>query len=165
MNIIDFKSLNIIMATMKRFIIALLCVTSVLFLSCDTIDSPNSLPYVETEKFKTETGFIFPEETTALEFYKTLEKKYGQGRHSVTGTYIHTESAVLNGKTYSDTITKDIKSINIYKSDTEISHLFHIDFLFENGTCLKFYYQWQYHNTNVWHNNKSDGEITISFTV
>lgn len=150
------------MANMKRFIIASVCAISFFVLSCNPIDSPNSLPYVETEKFETESGFSFPIGTTALEFYKTLLYKYGEGSHSISGTYVHTETAVLNGNTYTDTIEKKIKSINIYKSDTEISHLFHIDFFLEDGACLKFYYQWQYHNTNAWHNNKSDGEITIS---
>lgn len=149
---------------MKKFCLYFfICFSCLFFLGCETGDSPNSLPYVETEKFKTETGFIFPLATSALEIYKTLSNYYGEETTiSISGTYAHTETATLNGQLYTNTKTKNIVKIKLYKTDTEASHSFHADFIFDDNSSLKFYYQWQYHNTNAWNNNKSDGIIKLA---
>lgn len=149
---------------MKKIIYAyLLLFLCLFFFGCDNGDSSDSLPYVETEKFKTEAGFNFPVDTSALEIYKTLSEYYGEEKTVlINGTYSHTETATLNGQLYTNTKTKNISSIRIYKTNTEISHSFHIDFIFDDNSSLEFYYQWQYHNDNVWHNNKSDGIITLT---
>lgn len=130
--------------------------------STDSGDSPDSLPSVDTDSFKTETGFLFSKGASALEIYKTLYEEYGLGEFSVTGTYKHTESETLNGQVYSNTLTKSIKGVRIYKTDTPASHLFHVDFTFTDSSTIKFYYQWQYYNDNAWHNNKSDGVIKLT---
>lgn len=147
----------------KKYLFIFITFACLFLFSCDDGDSANSLPNVETEKFKTETGFDFPINTSALEIYKTLSEYYGEEKTiSVNGTYSHTETATLNGQLYTDTKTKNISSIKIYKTNTEISHSFHTDFIFDDDSSLEFYYQWQYHNDNVWHNNKSDGIITLT---
>lgn len=145
---------------MKKIVFALL---PFLFLGCaDKEDDPNSLPYVDVSKFQTGTSIDFPEKTTALEIYSMMYGKYGLGSHTVSGVYSHTESAKLNGKVFSDTVTKNITKVEIYRTDGEISHSFHSDFSCDDGSKIEFYYQWQEHNTNVWHNNESDGTIRIN---
>ena len=134
------------------------------FASCDLDDedSSDSLPCTDSSQFIKSDSIMFPVGTTALEIYNCLIELKGLGDFPINGTYSHTETAVLNGKEYTDTIEKKIIQVKIYKSDTEISHLFHCDFITDSDEKLPFYYQWQYHNTNAWHNNKTEGEIMIS---
>ena len=59
------------------------------------------------------------------------------------------------------TKTETITAVKIYRSRTEISNRFHVDFITNENKVLANYYSWQHHLSNVWHNNKIDGEITI----
>lgn len=140
----------------------LLCFFALLFVSCDfNGDDANSVPHTDNSLFVQENSVIFPIGTTALEIYSCLYEKYGLGTFSANGIYTRTETAILNGNQYTDTKVKNIVEIKVYKSDTESTHLFHCDFITESNEVLSFYYQWQNHNTNVWHNNRTDGEIII----
>lgn len=130
----------------------------------DNGDDKDSLPYTDTTVFEKNGGFYFPEKTSALELFSALYKKYGEGTFNISGLYIKTETAVLNGNEYKDVQRKEITELNIYKSESEAhSHQFHADLSCSDGTKLNFCYAWQYHNYNVWNNNKSDGEIIITF--
>lgn len=134
-----------------------------LFFSCsDGGDAADSLPSVKTSDFRTDGGYTFPLQTSALQMYATLSEDYEIGEHIINATYTRTETAVLNGILHTETKTQQITRMKIYKSDTEASHLFHVDFICADESVIAFYYQWQYSNTNAWHNNKSDGEIKIN---
>lgn len=146
---------------MKK-IVSVFIFICLLFSCSDGGDAADSLPSVKTSDFRTDGGYTFPVQTSALQMYATLSEDYEIGEYVINATYTKTENAVLNGKPYSDTITKQITKMKIYKSDTEASHLFHVDFICADESVIAFYYQWQYSNTNAWHNNKSDGEIKIS---
>jgi lipoprotein len=144
------------------FLIAFL-VPSVVFSACmfDDGDDRDSFTQVETDKFITATKYSFPKDTTALELYNCFIRFHSEGTYTVTGTYKRTETATLNGNLYTDTITKNIVTVKIYKSKTEISNLFHVDFITDNNETISNYYEWQHHRDNVWHNNKIDGDIVI----
>lgn len=137
---------------------------SILIVSCSTGDDKDSLPYIDTSKFIKESSIVFPEKTNSLEIFSTLNEYYGnnQGEYYINGTYKHKETAVLNGQLYENTLTKNIIKIKIYKSTTPASNLFCTDFYFDDDMILKFCYQWQYHNTNVWNNDILDGEIILT---
>lgn len=142
----------------------LLCFSVLIFISCDfNGDDTNSVPHTDNSLFVKENSVIFPIGTTALEIYNCVYEKNGLGDFTVSGTYTHTETAILNGKEYTDTIVKNIVKVKVYKEHTENTHLFHCDFITESNEVLPFYYQWQNHNTNAWHNNKTDGEVIILF--
>ena len=124
-------------------------------------DNNNSFPKVETEKFIKEDRYVFPTGTTALELYNCFNNYHTDGSYSVSGSYSHTKIATLNGNTYTNTITKNIKEVKLYRSKTEVSNRFHVDFITDTDEVLSYYYEWQYQNNNSWHNNKIDGDITI----
>ena len=149
---------------MKKIMLAIFSVFLIGLMSCDNDsgDDANSIPYTDSSQFIKSDSIIFPVGTTALEIYNCLLELKGLGDFPINGTYTHTETAVLNGQKYTNAIEKKIIQMKIYKSDTEISHLFHCDFITDSDEKLPFYYQWQYHNTNAWHNNKTEGEIVIS---
>lgn len=130
-------------------------------MGCNDVSNSDTLPTTDAKKFITDNKITFPENTTALEIYNCMSNKYGTGEHTITGNYSHTESTKLNGKSYSDTITKNIIKVSIYKSKTETTNSFSVDFITDNDEKISFCYTWQYSNTNAWNNNKSNGIITI----
>lgn len=145
---------------MKKIVlvVSFLCVAFITNSCRFTGDNNNSFPKVETDKFIKEDRYIFPVGTTALELYNCFNNHHTDGSYSVSGSYSHTETAKLNGNTYTNTIIKNIK---IYRSKTEVSNRFHVDFITDTGEVLRNYYEWQYQSNNSWHNNKIDGDITI----
>ena len=97
--------------------------------------------------------------------YNTFISQYAEGEYTVTGTYKKTETAILLGKKHTETITKSIKKVKIYRSKTELSNRFHVDFETDDGNVLVNYYSWQHHRDNVWHNNKLDGEMIVNLPL
>lgn len=152
---------------MKKILALLFSVMCLCICSCDPDkgDDSDSLPPTDCSVFHKNNQLVFPEGTSALELYNCLVSEMGVGEHSINGIYTYTESAVLNGVNHSETVKKNINAVKIYKSNTEASNLFHVDFITDDADTnkkLQFYYQWQHCNTNVWNNNKSDGEIIIA---
>lgn len=93
--------------------------------------------------------------------YNTFFAHDKAGEYTVTGTYKRTESAVLLGETKTVTKTETITAVKIYRSKTELSNCFHVDFITNENKVLENYYSWQHHLSNVWHNNEIDGDIAI----
>lgn len=141
----------------------------VLFISFVTIaacklddgDDRDSFTKVDVGQFIKSDKYVFPKGTSALELYNTFILRHAEKEHAVTGTYTKTETATLLGKKHTETVTKNIKTVKIYRSKTELSNRFHVDFITDTGEKLSYYYSWQLHRDNVWHNNKTDGEIVI----
>ncbi|MGI5069530.1 hypothetical protein HRO26_00005 [Treponema pectinovorum] len=125
-------------------------------------DDRNSIPKTDNSSFVSTTKIIFPKDTDALHIYNCLFEKYGEGTHSVTAVYSRTVTATLNGTAYSNTITKNIVQIKISKEISPPTSKFIVDFITDTNEVLRFFYEWQYHNTNEWNNNKTDGSITIT---
>lgn len=149
---------------MKKLLFsAILLMSSLVFSACilNDGDDRNSFTQVATDKFVKATEYSFPKDTTALELYNCFIRFYSEGTYTITGTYKRTETAKLNGTVYTNTITKNIVTVKIYKSKTEISNLFHVDFITDNNETMSNYYEWQHKRNNVWHNNKIDGDIII----
>ena len=147
----------------KPLCLTVFLMSSLIFSACifNDGDDRDSFTQVETDKFVKATEYSFPKDTTALELYNCFIRFYSEGTYTVTGTYTHTETVTLNGNLYTDTITKNIVTVKIYKSKTEISNLFHVDFITDTNETISNYYEWQHHRDNVWHNNKIDGDIVI----
>ena len=89
----------------------------------------------------TGSSLSFSKDTTALKLYNCFIRFYSEGTYTITGTYKRTETAKLNGTVYTNTITKNIVTIKIYKSKTEISNLFHVDFITDNNETMNNYYE------------------------
>ncbi len=153
---------------MKRKIFFFLVLVSFMtFAACklDDGDDRDSFTKVEISGFIKTGKYVFPKGTTALELYNTFISQYAEGEYTVTGTYKKTETAILLGKKHTETITKSIKKVKIYRSKTELSNRFHVDFETDDGNVLFNYYSWQHHRGNVWHNNKLDGEMIVNLPL
>ena len=149
---------------MKRTI--LLCalfLSSLLLADCklDDGDDRDSFPKVDVTQFIKSGEYVFPKGTSALQLYNAFIYQSAEGEYSVTGMYRRTETALLLGKKHTETISKVITKVKIYRSKTEISNRFHVDFVTDKNEVLANYYSWQRHRSNVWHNNKIDGDIVI----
>ena len=147
----------------RKILLFVLLLSSVILAACklDDGDDRDSFTKVDTSQFVQGSNYVFPKGTTALELYNTFFAQGKAGEYTVTGTYKRTESAVLLGETKTVTKTETITAVKIYRSRTEISNRFHVDFITKENKVLANYYSWQHHLSNVWHNNKIDGEITI----
>lgn len=151
---------------MKKIILFIFSFFIYVFSGCNSSydgDARNSIPYTDSSSFVSTSKISFPKNTDALHIYNCLLEKFGEGNHLVTAVYSRTETVTLNGTSYSNTITKNIVSIKIYKERTPASNKFIVDFVTDTSNILRYFYQWQYHNTNAWNNNKTDGTIIISF--
>lgn len=96
---------------MRKIVLMLLAV--LMLGGCtDNGDDKDSLPYTDTKAFETKDGFYFPKETSALELFSTLYKKYGEGNFKIAGSYIKTETAVLNGNEHKD-VQKDLVKFSV----------------------------------------------------
>lgn len=148
---------------MKKFIFVLIAC----FALCGCSDEPDaagSLPYIDASKYYNESSIVFPINTPSLDIYACLKQVYGEGTHSIKASYTRTESAILNGVKYTDTLTETIVQIKIYSRQNEIDTVsgFYVDFYCTSGKVLNYCYKWQYHNTHVWTNTPTDGDITIT---
>ena len=141
----------------RKILLFVLLLSSIVLAACKLDDGDDRDSF---KQFVQGSNYVFPKGTTALELYNTFFAQGKAGDYTVTGTYKRTESAVLLGETKTVTKTETIKAVKIYRSRTEISNRFHVDFI-TNDRVLANYYSWQHHRSNVWHNNKIDGEITI----
>lgn len=129
----------------------------------DTSDASATLPNSDVSQFYVDNGLLFPEGTSALDLYNCLNKKYGQGTHIINGVYSITQTAILNGKEYKDTVKEKLQSVTLSTSKGDISNRFNVVFSTEKEKKIAYTYEWQYHNTNVWTNTKSQGRIDITF--
>ena len=150
--------------------ILLLLFVAGLFFGCKFNEVPDdiySFPLVNYSFMKNEAGFMIPENTTALQIFNCFYNEFGYGTFEINGIYSHTEVSTLNGNTYSDTINKNLIRLEVYNeinSNTPKEHIssFGVRFFTDKSEIINFTYQWQYHNTNVWNNNKLDGKIVIT---
>ena len=170
---------------MKKIIYVILALSLFSCISCsmDKVDDINSIPAVDTSKYtKNPTEFKFPIGTEALDIYTVLYNKFGDNEVAVNGTYktsytykFDDEAPVTVPKTY------NIVKIKLYRKHNEASNEFHVYMVTDsyyvervkdsNGNYIykktdklitfDYCYQWQLHNTNVWNNNKCNGEIII----
>ena len=121
--------------TFGIFIIGLLLLTG-----CE--NPTRTLPKTDSTNFiKTANQFLFPVGTTDLEIYNCLNDSGFSGLYYTSGTYTVTETAILNGKNYTDTKIKNINKCNIYSEEIENkkeSHIFayHVLFYFDDSTQL-----------------------------
>lgn len=147
----------------RKILLFVLLLSSVMVAACKLNDSDdrNSFTKVDVSRFIKGNKYVFPKGTSALELYNTFISKHTEGEYTVTGTYTITETAILLGKVHKEEITKNIQKVKIYRSKTELSNCFHVDFITNENKVLENYYSWQHHLSNVWHNNEIDGDITI----
>ena len=150
----------------RKIFLCVLFMISLALTACklDEGDDRDSFTKVDVSKFiKSDNNYVFPKETTALELYNTfMFRDAEKTEYNVTGTYKKTETVTLFGK-HTVEETKNITKVNIYRSKTEASNRFHVDFIADTGEKFSYCYSWQYHLSNVWNNNKTDGEISITF--
>lgn len=149
---------------MKKFLFLLI---PFLFLSCtnNISDDPDSLPYVDISKYKSADSLVFPKGTYALDVYTCLLNKYGEGDFDINATYTYTETAILNGNVYTDTLIKNITSVTISRIDSAptIENLrtctaeFHTD----KNESIILIYKWYRYCDNSWENTILNGEIFI----
>lgn len=152
---------------MKRYLLSVILI--VLFIAgckLDVADDIDSFPKADYSFMVKESQYEIPVNTTALQIFNCFYSEYGYGEYDVQGQYSHTESAVLNGNSYTDTITKTITKMKIWHvrdENTKGSTIssFYVTFYTDNNESLEYRYQWQYQNTNAWKNNKTDGTIII----
>ena len=147
----------------RKILLFVLLLSSVILAACklDDGDDRDSFTKVDVGQFIKSDKYVFPKGTSALELYNTFILRHAEKEYAVTGTYTKTEIATLLGKKHTETVTKNIKAVKIYRSKTELSNRFHVDFITDTGEKLSYYYSWQHHLSNVWHNNEIDGDITI----
>ena len=147
----------------RKILLLVLLILSLALIACkfDDGDDRDTFTKVDISRFMQTGKYVFPKGTSALELYNTFISQHTEGEYTVNGTYKRTESAVLLGETKTVTKTETIKTVKVYRSKTDVSNRFHVDFITNENKVLANYYEWQHHRSNVWHNNKIDGEITI----
>lgn len=149
---------------MKKIFLLLI---PLLLLSCanDIPDDPYTLPYVDTTKYVSVDSVNFPTGTPALDVYACLSDIYGEGTFNIDASYVHTETAVLNGHTYSDTIKKNITSVTISKNRSAPTlkelNTFIVEFHTDNNESITLTYQWYFHCEDTWENTRLNGDILI----
>ena len=154
---------------MKRFSVLILISLFVMLLigcSSNSADDVETFPVVTTDSFIQEDKITIPEGTDALHIFNCFYSIYGYGEFDIRGDFSHTETALLNGRKYTDTVSKTLIKIKIWhevdsnKREEHISS-FYVTFFTDNGESIEYRYQWQYHNINAWKNNHSNGIIEI----
>ena len=126
-------------------------------------DPDGSFITVDYENYINGNTITFPKNTDALHIFNCLYNTFGYGSFSCNGTYSHTESAKLNGKLFTDTITKNITKFEI-SHDTDVDkNTFTICFTTDKNEILTYIYKWQFHNSNIWENTILDGEFIINY--
>lgn len=169
---------------MKRKIIYLILTLSIIGLSAckmDSGDDLNSLPTVDVSKYYKEnsTEVNFPKGTNALDIYTCLYNIFGDKEINVKGTYTISDSHTYP---YEAPTTKtkelNIVKIKLTRQHDEVSNSFNVymetDYYpmvyddkakkwvtSEKVVTFNYCYEWQYHNTNAWQNNKCEGKINI----
>lgn len=158
----------------KLFILSLIMLT---FLGCENINT--TLPVPDVTQFETNTNYIFPKGTTALELYTSLKEKA-----SLTGSAKLVSGTTLNDFFYySDTQVREISRFEVFSEKKEISYAYTVafyfnyngiestDFNYEQNKNLPelqkiikdavFTYEWQHSVDNVWKNTKLQYEIIL----
>lgn len=147
----------------------LFLVLSLFLFACnlDNPDDADSFPVVDYTSLKDNNGYKIAKGTDALHILNCFYSEFGYGEFELKGKYEKTESAVLNGKEYIDIFSKDIIKMKIWHVDNstqgERISSFFVQFTTTDDESLLLCYEWQYHNTNAWRNDKVDGEITLLF--
>lgn len=150
---------------MKRFLFLILVLF--LFVGCNLFsnnpDDPNTFLEVDYSSFVKSNSYVFPPKTDSVSIFNCMYSEYGYGDFNITGVYSHTETATLNGKEYSDTITKNIIEMKIFSkiNNNPTTSDFCVEFITDNGENLRFLYRWQFKKNGYWNNDILDGTITI----
>lgn len=151
---------------MKRliFLFPLLIIFSSCSFFSNNPDDSKDYVRVEYSNYVKENYYEFPEKTDSITLYNCFINEYGYGEKNLTGVFSHTETAVLNGHLYSDTITKNIVKFNMYTIiDTGLpSTSYYIEFTTDSGEKLTYVYQWQFKKTNIWKNDLLKGSLKIN---
>ena len=152
---------------MKTKPVLLFLLVLFVFVSCDDRDDADSFPVVDYTSLKSSDGYRIPKGTDALHILNCFYSEFGYGDFEVSGKYEKTETAVLNGKEYSDTLSKDIIGIKVWHVDNSTKgnrvSSFFVEFITTDDEPILLHYKWQYNDTNAWYNDKTDGEIVLSF--
>jgi hypothetical protein len=116
-------------------------------------DDPNSFPIVDYSDLVCSDCYKIDSSTDAITVFNLFYREFGYGDFDISGNATHTESAVLIGSHYSETIQCDIKRVKIYHT-VDYTSSFFVDFINEKNEILTYCYRWQYNNANAWENGK-----------
>jgi hypothetical protein len=144
---------------MKRLFVLL---SILALIGCENLVT--ELPKTDVSLYQVSDGYKFPKNTPAIDIYNCLVSQgldFGT-EIPVTGTYTITQSATLNGKVYTDKKTKDVSSVRLQyiKLEAEINE-HTVFFTQDDNSKLECRFKWQRQTTNVWKNDKLEGELSI----
>ncbi len=145
----------------KNFFYATLLTALFVFSACNLYpaDSIGTFPSADYSTLITTDSYKISSSTKTLPVLNLFYDTFGYGEFDVSGTATHTESAVVMGETITKTISCDIKKVKISHIDNSTPGLtldtYYIDFYNTDNEVLSYCYEWQYHNTNAWKNNKT----------
>lgn len=137
---------------MKRFMLYLFFLFTIFGCSELKEDNPETLPFVNTSNYIYGNYIKFPLNTPALDIYATLNKKFGPGEHSVTGTGWITKTVTIVDDTYTETKEVNISKIKLYTYTTEAGGNAFCVTIYTDEESITLKYIWQYKNDNVWEN-------------
>ena len=144
---------------MKKLLSLIFTLSVFVFSSCENADDINSFPYEDYSELIQQNSYVISPSTKALTVLNLFYDKFGYGEHSINGTAIHKESANLIDTSYEESISCDVKKVNIYHIDNSTKGMsvsaFYVDFYNTDDEVLSYCYEWQYKNTNVWKNEKT----------
>lgn len=137
---------------------------SFIIFGCSSPDNSNSLPSVDTLKYLNGNGFYFKSGTCALDIFSTLYSKYGEGEHllNADSKIITIQTAQFFGVPRTEKKEEILKAIYLEKSHNNVSNKFIVKFIKQDNSELLYYYEWQYYNNNVWHNDIIKSDIYIN---
>jgi hypothetical protein len=148
---------------MKRFFVLL---PVLMIIGCENLTT--DLPKTNVPLYQVPGGYKFSKNTPSVDIYNCLINRgiNFDKETPITGTYAITQSATLNGKPYTDTKTRNVLSVSIkhIKLDPEINdHI--VIFTFNDNSKLEIHFKWQRQTTNVWQNDKIEGELLITSQI
>ena len=143
----------------KLFIFALFF--SLFFIACDfdPADKIGTFPSADYSALVLSDSYKIDSTVKALPVLNLFYDTFGYGEFDISGTATHTESAVVMGETVTKSISCNINKVKISHIDKSTSGMtvdtYYIDFYNTDNEILSYCYEWQYHNTNAWKNNKT----------
>lgn len=143
----------------KLFISALFL--SLFFTACDfdSADKTGTFPSADYSALVLSDSYKIDSTVEVLPVLNLFYDTFGYGEYDISGTATHTESVVVMGKTVTNSISCDINKIKISHIDKSTPGMtidsYYVDFYNTDNEILSYCYEWQYHNTNAWKNNKT----------